>query len=88
MREQTGVAAPGELPVVNYQRNLRAQIKARDLGAHAERERRTAHRAALLCFPDTSHDESLDGFIYFPTARCHRDRWVETVCAEEIERAY
>jgi hypothetical protein len=56
MREQTGVAAARKLAMIDHQRNLGAEIEARHLGAHAQRERRPARRAVMLGFFDASHD--------------------------------
>jgi hypothetical protein len=67
MREQTGIAAPGELAVMDHQRNLGAQLQPRQLRAHAQRKRRAAHRAALFCLSDASHDKVLDSL--YPSRR-------------------
>jgi nitrile hydratase accessory protein len=67
-RQQTGIAAPGEFAVMDHQRNLGAQIQARQLRAHAQRERRAAQQAALFCFSDTSQRQQTSTALY-PSAR-------------------
>lgn len=52
------------LPTQDHQRNLGAQLEARHVRAHAERERRAAHRAALLCFSQTSQRQESSTAIY------------------------